>query len=660
MEIKIKNYGGIGEMETEIEDEKINFIYGPSGSGKTSLVKIFTDTNPEENKKIGEEEMIVNLSPDPREKVSVSIYNEKTVEQLLAEKAENEDFYKILFSEGESIDNLRNEAIQMFSDISSKLPKMNQFIEDVDNLIRKINGRKNLGKEGFSKNSTISKLENESENENYKGNCKIIKQYGEQYIHWIEEGIKIKEEMYSKEKCPFCQRKLTTYRRNTIENILSINRENYKFLYESEEQLNKFGIELPKYEKISEIKKTKDALLKLVELRDEVYKIIKLVDIKDYGIMKTNDYVEIKCSKQFKKMFPDIYDVITKLNQDMQQIRIKISRINRQTTSVINKNLEKINSYLSKLSIPYKFCPQKFNSSSRTASFILKHIKDSSNEDRRNFLSHGEKNIIALLLYIYSQKSDIIIVDDPASSADENKRRIILELIEEKHKNETIIILSHDQVFIKYAVLSKYDSKKSNQKIGIIGCMENINSKCYIKPIYKSSFDALENQIGEFIKSEQSMPYYRMIINARLLAEIKCRNNRKVYGYLSAILHGETRESLYHLLEISPLFSSGTAKEREEEVLKVVEKKIGISLPSIPGNCQEGFDYKNLTSFEKAIYLREEKTKSRKKGKKSEFEKELDDIVHMNNSYCISLNPYQYSTFSPHVHNEIKLYEGGE
>ncbi len=454
---------------------------------------------------------------------------------------------------------------------------------------------------------------------------------------------------------------MTAYRKNQVAAIMSINLDNYKLLYEHEEKFAQFGIELPKYSKISELDKLKDSLIKLNQVKNELTDILETICINDYGNLHLSNFQKIKCSPDFKRMLPDVYDIITKLNADIIKIRIKVARLCNETFKLIKGNLKKLNDSLVELSIPYRFDFPEYNSISKTANVVLTHIEDKDNKDRRNYLSHGEKNILALLLFIYSCKEDIVIIDDPASSTDENKRKVILNIIEKTQKNETYIILSHDQVFIKYAVLSKYDSRHPNNQIGLIGCMENINSKCTIKNIRKDSFDKLEDQIIKHIKKEENMPYYRLIINMRLLAEIKCRYNQKIYGYLSAILHEETRDGIYSALEKSEIFGEASVEEKESEILKLIsEKCFKISLTPVPEDFKDGLNFSDLTDFEKAIWIREQKRKERGKKRKSEFEKELDDIVHLNNSYCISLDPYKYNTFSPHINNEIKKYEGGE
>lgn len=78
---------------------------------------------------------------------------------------------------------------------------------------------------------------------------------------------------------------------------------------------------------------------------------------------------------------------------------------------------------------------------------------------------------------IYNEKSRKItksaIVYTP-HDYDENRRKVIYELIYEFHSTQTYIVLSYDQVFIKYALLG-LSSKKYSDNTGKIMCFENIN-----------------------------------------------------------------------------------------------------------------------------------------------------------------------------------------
>lgn len=49
MQITISNYNNIRNLDYEIEDSKINFLFGISGCGKSSIAKVLTKKSSEDN-----------------------------------------------------------------------------------------------------------------------------------------------------------------------------------------------------------------------------------------------------------------------------------------------------------------------------------------------------------------------------------------------------------------------------------------------------------------------------------------------------------------------------------------------------------------------------------------------------------------------------------
>lgn len=55
-----------------------------------------------------------------------------------------------------------------------------------------------------------------------------------------------------------------------------------------------------------------------------------------------------------------------------------------------------------------------------------------------------------------------MIIDDPASSYDEYRRKVIFDMLYKcKGENTTMLVLSHDHIFAKYAI---YHFEKSKEK----------------------------------------------------------------------------------------------------------------------------------------------------------------------------------------------------
>ena len=82
---------------------------------------------------------------------------------------------------------------------------------------------------------------------------------------------------------------------------------------------------------------------------------------------------------------------------------------------------------------------------------IFQH-KDCSKElnNANLYLSYGEKNAFALILFMYetiSKNPDLVILDDPISSFDKNKKYAIINKLfkgENSFRNNTVLMLTHD------------------------------------------------------------------------------------------------------------------------------------------------------------------------------------------------------------------------
>lgn len=650
MEIKLKNFKNIETLELEIEEGKINYIYGSSGSGKSSIGRALSGNISDDvvtyTKELEDLSVTVNPMINPNE---YSIFDENTQKQLLINRTESNDMYSIIFAEDNSLEIIRNDINVLLSKINSQRHLLNTYKDNADKILKQINTRK-MGKK-FSSNSSIEKLKEEIENPKYKDYSNFIKKHGLEYIKWMDVGSKF--QLYTENKCPFCTRKLTDSRKEKLKTILEIKPEHYKLIADSQDVLNDIGIEVPNFSHKREVIKLEKELYDANDNTKIIEDMFIMLDSYNYNTLDVNKIEKIKLSNSLKRLFPDLEVIIEEFNNNITQIKKQFGKIKAKTMKIVNNNIKTLDSYLERFSIPYKFEVDNFDTDKQKATVFLVSTKDKKHEDRTNNLSYGEKNIIALILFLVSTNKQFIIIDDPASSYDNNRRKIIYELLYEFHKNRTFIVLSHDQVFLKYAMLGIKDKteKKYKEKTGKVICLENHIGNCLAKEIKCEDIGLLTNQIKEFIMNN-NMSYYRKIINLRLLAECNkssSKIDKIIYGYLSEILHRNDKEIINNELSKN--------KKTEAAVLKLIFSKCGIKLCKMPNDILKDFDYNELTNFEKIAYKREEAKLARKtpKGNKAKttIEKEFDDIVHLNTRYFVSLNPYKFDIFSEHIYKHI-------
>jgi hypothetical protein len=302
--------------------------------------------------------------------------------------------------------------------------------------------------------------------------------------------------------------------------------------------------------------------------------------------------------------------------------------------NTISSNKNSINQTLKVLGIKYRLVERPIKPREKKASFLLKHISETKEEvNQVSYLSTGEKNIIALIFFLLKNKRKNIIIDDPASSFDEYRRKIIFNYIKKNHNKRTILVLSHDEVFSKFAIKAKY--KEKNKNIGIVNFMSNYSGKPFVTDINPDDYKSFE----EFVKTRIKLTdnYLSKIVNCRLLYEIECQNSEETniqYGYLSAIIHGSGAEQIKEFLKKNNF--------EEKDLLDEINQKWSVKLPMYSKNEIEDAEITELTNFEKIFYLRETI-------KEKKLRDEMSDLIHLNDKLAICLNPYKFDTFSPYL-----------
>lgn len=643
MEIKLENYNNIRKIDLNIEDNKINFLYGISGSGKSSIGSAINEKEiNEDNVKIGKNKNDVSVIINPQ--VSSSIYNKNYVNSILVEE-NSENIYNIIFSDGENLQEKKKEIQNVFSKLYNNIEPLMDYKNKINNIVSSYKIKKDKENEKmFPKTSLIGKLEKDIDNPIHKKYSEKIKQEGIEYFEWKKKGLEFHH--FNDGNCPFCLRKLSEYRKQLLGELIEIVPKNFEILVRDTNILSEVGIENIDFKKRN-IQKIKKELIEKIKLCSEIELILEKIESFYYN-NNHNKFIKIKLSKQFICQFPDVAAIIESLNENIIEINKSVSQLAKTTNKIIDKNEKKINDYLFALGIPYVFQKEKYNTSEKKASYLLYHRDDTMKNKRTKSLSEGEKNLLSLIFFVVSSKNDFMVIDDPASSYDETRKGIIFNIICENLKNKTVLVLSHDQMFSKYATFEKYNSKgKFKNNIGVINIIENYTGDAVINNIYKEDFNRLEQHIINHF--DNNMPYYRKIINLKLLSEIH-KNNRKkknkiVYGYISDILHGEKTKN--EILE--KLLEEGYDEQKVLRTIKKIFHK-SISLEPMPNNFFENFVVEDLTCYERIVLERE---RMNPQSKKNIIRCEYNNIVHLNNNYLSVLNPYKFNYFSPAIYELI-------
>lgn len=294
----------------------------------------------------------------------------------------------------------------------------------------------------------------------------------------------------------------------------------------------------------------------------------------------------------------------------------------------------------------------------KKADFYIKSKYDENEIDRVNNLSFGEKNIIGLILFLMANRDNkYIVIDDPASSFDEYRRKVLFDMIyKTKSKESTVLVLSHDHVFAKFASYHYEKSMKNKNNSAIDKLYMNYTGKIdfietfdtnRIMPINANDFDSMTNFIKNRINELPKEINYQTATNLRLFYEInKAKKYQKeVYGYLSQIIHKIPKSTICESLN--------KYEKGEEDILDIINEQFDTKFLPLSNNYLDSINISEFNQFEKIIYVRELcKSKSQKQ---KVIKDELSNIIHMNMAYAICLNPYKFNYFSKYVFEYIKI-----
>ena len=310
------------------------------------------------------------------------------------------------------------------------------------------------------------------------------------------------------------------------------------------------------------------------------------------------------------------------------------------------------------LGIPYKFIKKNIDEELKNAEYNICHILDTDKDiDRVHNLSFGEKNLIGLLLFLLANVDcPRLIIDDPASSFDDYRRKIIFDMIYDFHKNNTVLVLSHDPIFVKYALFHRFDSdEKIKQKrsiselkqkflndTGNINFMESYDNSI-IKDIKLDDFGNLMDFVLERLRSLPQEINYQTAINLRIYFELRKKKYPLVYSYLSAIIHKTDYEIIQTEID--------KKSSKEKDLVNIINAETGLSYDLLAIDYLSKINDYNYLDFEKIVKCRELLNSRSKKDKV--IKDELSNIIHMNSAYTICLNPYKFNYFSKYVKGYI-------
>lgn len=486
MNIEIENCNNINYAKICIKENKLNIKLAPNGTGKSTIAKSillnakdeatliaellpfkFRGSNPEDKKPI-----INGIGKNQ----NVMCFNEEYVSQFSFQKNEllNNSFEILIRTDSYKI--IEQEIEDLVSGIKIIFAN-NQKLEDLISTLKELGDAFKLTKSGISKSSTgVKGLSGGDKTKHIPEGLEsyapfIQSQNSVSWIGWQTEGCSFSN---ISDCCPFCASSIINkkeqiekvsqeYDKNTIKNLLRI-----KIVIE---QLGEYFSEKAK-EKLSAITDLENGFEKehesfiiniKTQIDDFVAKLEKIKSLSGFHFEK-GDNVSQKLSS-YKINFdyfseldsPKTQEAVKPINESIEKVigkagllqgRVNVQQIEIQ--NLIQKHQNSINDFL--MYAGYKYKVEIVGEDSETKLKLL-HIDHNEHLSGGNqYLSYGERNAFAIVLFMYdclSKCPDVIILDDPISSFDNNKKYAILEMLflrdsADSFKNKTVLMLTHD------------------------------------------------------------------------------------------------------------------------------------------------------------------------------------------------------------------------
>ena len=632
MKIKISNYRNIGYLDYEITDHAINFLIGTSGSGKSSIGQALINDDPVFNKKVdAADDPVILLDGKKPANNEVLIFNQDSCDRYLSEDADKNVFNVFVDDD--------NQYQKVRSDLNKTIARLQQEISNCQGISDILTDLGSLGsltkKDEFTKSSKIKKIRDEYHSASNKRVLKQITEMGSDKYNWIING----KSYIHDGLCPYCEKKLSQKRVKQINDLSVYDGKAVKALAGASDKLQKVNLDVrPNSKGLDDLY---DGLKKGI-IANRMFAVISdgVRDISN-GNMTVDQIEKINADESFYRFFPSLEEPIEEFNNSIFQLKNVYGRVKKQTKKILSKRLVGLNNKIHRLGIPYTITAEYKNKVIDNYKLILD--KDALEDDRKRSLSNGERSLVSLIMFLYACRAydakELVIIDDPVSSFDEFRRQGIYDILKEMTKELgcTMLVLSHDSVFAKFAVIDIPKLKI----IGKVDYVDNLSSNLSVKPITKTDFNTLDHYIKNRLKNITD--YFQIIINLRVLYE----NNHKSkkYAYLSCILHSILNNDVSSLKEVD-----------EDEIVAEINKDIGAkgnNLVPYSRSVVEKIDVSHYCLFEKCALLRElldipdVKDKINRSGlSKQYYKNEMSNMIHLNSKLYIGLDPYKYNLCS--------------
>lgn len=386
-----------------------------------------------------------------------------------------------------------------------------------------------------------------------------IEERGMEVATWVKQGFTV-DDSFEKGVCPFCCQDLEqSPKKDVLAELCDLSVKELKPLFDSPAQLVALGQEPIDLSCDTGRRRAEELVGALPIARKDIDRIVDFCNAGiDYEDSRRVSADSLNLDSAIYMFVPELREIVENINVKAAEVKALLSKMKAAFNALARSGCGELNRKLLKFGIPYRFELSTANRDEKTASYRLVHVKAGNSIDMRESLSFGELNLITLLLFLQDRASEVMLIDDPASSYDDYRRTQIFKAIMDV-KEKTILVVSHDQAFVRRAVWSR---EHQQDRIGKIDMLCNRSGRVSVEPITKDSFGYFENMIQNRITSAST--YYQRMLNVRLLCEVHdvALDDRALWGYVSTILHRKSKKEVLSFLaemgEKRVMFSGGS------------------------------------------------------------------------------------------------------
>ncbi|MCH2189051.1 hypothetical protein MK079_04465, partial [Candidatus Gracilibacteria bacterium] len=508
-------------------------------------------------------------------------------------------------------------------------------------------------------------------------------------IAWLDWQLKGEKFLEIQEgDCPYCVNEITTRTEAILQVSKNYNKKNIEHLHkllEVFEGLMEYFSPVVQQE-VKKIMHRKEGILEndkgyLLKILDEAKEIKeKLEKIKNlhFHSLKDTENVEAEIQNyiininQYSYFISDFAKQKTELiNEKLRELQKKIGEfkgaINNQNQLLkasIDKYKVEINYFLQ--CAGYQYEVDSIEKDNKHIA-ILKHKNSDGAIVGKDHLSYGEKNALALILFMYqciSEKADLIILDDPISSFDQNKKFAMLNMLfngyegekngqkikGESLRSKTILMMTHDFEPVIDLVYNKITSLQIKGKTAFF--LENNNGTLLEKEITKDDIknytDIMQENVGDL--SNVSQP--AQIIYLRRFFEIT-KGKGLEYKLLSSLIHKREEPTINNENDAKILMNEDQTTEATESIQKYLQDfQYNTFLDLLQDDEQMiQFYHNSKSNYEKLqiyriIFDKKDKTQN------PVIKKFINETYHIENDFLFQLNPHDYQTVPQYIIDE--------